>query len=187
MRYCWKGPYSSVKRLGRLSGRAIDASCSRYCSTAQTFNKVGLGHRFDLVVLTNTRLGPVFFLHPRGPHTRDRRLGGVCGSLLATLWVLSVRRLSYTRSRSPSTSYDKVSSATCACACGRSINSGCGGTRLGRGVGGAIPRERVLRSFDVKKLPSEYTPDCYCSSSMLLIGVCVYYFVNSRVDITRIV
>ena len=61
MRYCWKGPYSSVKRLGRLSGRAIDASCSRYCSTAQTFNKVGLGHRFDLVVLTNTRLGPVFF------------------------------------------------------------------------------------------------------------------------------
>ena len=59
--YCWKGPYSSVKRLGRLSGRAIDASCSRYCSTAQTFNKVGLGHRFDLVVLTNTRLGPVFF------------------------------------------------------------------------------------------------------------------------------
>ena len=35
------------------------------------------------------------------------------------------------------------------------VNSGCGGTRLGRGVGGAIPRERVLRSFDVKKLPSE--------------------------------
>ena len=25
------------------------------------------------------------------------------------------------------------------------VNSGCGGTRLGRGVGGAIPRERVLR------------------------------------------
>ena len=35
------------------------------------------------------------------------------------------------------------------------VNSGFGGTRLGRGVGGAIPRERVLRSFDVKKLPSE--------------------------------
>ena len=25
------------------------------------------------------------------------------------------------------------------------VNSGFGGTRLGRGVGGAIPRERVLR------------------------------------------
>ena len=25
------------------------------------------------------------------------------------------------------------------------VNSGCGGTRLGRSLGGAIPRERVLR------------------------------------------
>ena len=131
---------------GGVPGRVHGA---RDCSTAQTFNKVGLGHRFDLG-------WALFFLHLTRTHSRDARLGRFCGSLLATLWVLSVRRLSYTRSRSPSTSYDKVSSATCACACGRSINSGCGGTRLGRGVGGAIPRERVLRAFDVKKLPNDY-------------------------------
>ena len=106
--YRWKGPYSSVKRLGRLSGRAIDASCSRYCSTAQTFNKVGLGHRFDLVVLTNTRLGPVFFciLEVRTRETAAWAEFAARSSLRAH--VMCVRRLCGARCPSSRSQYTRI-------------------------------------------------------------------------------
>ena len=65
--YCWKGPYSSVKRLGRLSGRAIDASIDAVHIAALR----RLSIKLDLVT-DSISVGPCFFciLHV---HTHETR------------------------------------------------------------------------------------------------------------------